>query len=359
MPSVEISPFNIEKGYIDVNLIEINGKTRTEQQHNDWELHDEKKMGFLNTNIFGEWETAKLRILGDIEDKKVAKAIAIIHCRWTNFTSYVELEENKESEKDGFKYSYDFLLNRAEFSSKVVFVIKFLDSRGITIGVSSEFSVFVDNREPPELDSGLFEMIDANFSEEGDWSEYVKKYKGDMFFSSIRQPEHDKKLTIYYNIDFPGLSSDIQDETVEEPLRSFFKLFTIYLGSGGFVSECVAISFYLNSIKKEERVNQEYRSDLLSFREDIVEKIEIDFESEDLLHSPLKIKSLAYLIYPDEKNEKDRLLKWWEDSNESTIYTLLERIHMAYQKMVDPHKKFGKSISELIYDDDEEEKIDE
>ena len=41
----------------------------------------------------------------------------------------------------------------------------------------------------------MFHFEDAQFKEdkEGDWADYVKTYGGELFFSSIKQPEHDLK----------------------------------------------------------------------------------------------------------------------------------------------------------------------
>ena len=44
----------------------------------------------------------------------------------------------------------------------------------LKIGDTKEFSMFVDNREPPELDSGLFHIEDTHFEEDGDWADLVK-----------------------------------------------------------------------------------------------------------------------------------------------------------------------------------------
>ena len=106
---------------------------------------------------------------------------------WTNNTYYVELMLDKDnSSVDKKIFSKQVTLDRSLYSSKVVVIIKFLNEE-LTIGVSPEFTLFVDNREKPDIESGLFHFEDAQFKEdkEGDWADYVKTCEES--FSSIKQ----------------------------------------------------------------------------------------------------------------------------------------------------------------------------
>ena len=55
MSSIEVDGFNIVSGEIDVNLIEIDGRFRTIDEHNEWEVHDAAKMGYLNKLGIGKY----------------------------------------------------------------------------------------------------------------------------------------------------------------------------------------------------------------------------------------------------------------------------------------------------------------
>jgi hypothetical protein len=360
MSSIEVDGFNIVSGEIDVNLIEIDGRFRTIDEHNEWEVHDAAKMGYLNK--LGDWENTTLEIIGEIESKKSNKALAIIHCMWTNNTSYVELKLDKDSSSVDKKiFSKQVTLDRSLYSSKVVVIIKFLNEE-LTIGVSPEFTLFVDNREKPDIESGLFHFEDAQFKEdkEGDWADYVKTYGGELFFSSIKQPEHDSKLTIYYNVDFPGINTAWLDEAnLKGTKGTFLKLFSNYLASGGFISECVDITFYLHEQFTEEREERAYtNSD--EFKNNLFEKLEDDFSDEVLKHNPIKISQIASTVFPLKTlDEKDRVFEWWKLSNSEDMYTLLEMFHMAFQFVFDPAKTYGETIKELSLIQDEEEKADE
>ena len=213
--------------------------------------------------------------------------------------------------------------------------------------------------EKPDIESGLFHFEDAQFKEdkEGDWADYVKTYGGELFFSSIKQPEHDSKLTIYYNVDFPGINTAWLDEAnLKGTKGTFLKLFSNYLASGGFISECVDITFYLHEQFTEEREERAYtNSD--EFKNNLFEKLEDDFSDEVLKHNPVKISQIASTIFPLKTlDEKDRVFEWWKLSNSEDMYTLLEMFHMAFQFVFDPAKTYGDAIKELSLIQDEEER---
>jgi hypothetical protein len=355
MPSIDIDALNISTGDIDVNLLEIDNQKVSTKQHNEWEVYDSKKMGYLNK--LGYWENVTLELVGEIKDSRANKAFATIHCRWTNRTSYIELKLDKESGNDKKIFKNTTQIHRRDYSSKVIVIVKFLEN-DLKIGDSKEFSLFVDNREPPEIDSGLFHIEDAHFSEDGDWTELVKEFKGEMFFTSLRQLDYDQKTTIYYNIDFPGINNDALDEDNLKGARgTFFKLFTAYLGSGAFVSECMDISFYLRDKETEARNNEgEFANNEDGLKAKLHDYIHEDFEDEVLKHSPSKILQIASMIYPSKKlTDKDRLHMWWTDSYSENSYTLLERVHMAYQKTYEPLSKFKEGIKDLSANSSEEE----
>ena len=290
MPSIDIDPLNISTGDIDVNLLEIDNKKISTKQHNEWEVYDEKKMGYLNK--LGDWSNVTLEIVGEIDDPRANKAFATIHCRWTNRTSFIELKLDAKSDNDKKVFINTTQIFRSDYSSKVVVIVKFLKD-SLKIGDTKEFSMFVDNREPPEIDSGLFHIEDAHFQEDGDWTDLVKEFGGEMFFTSLRQLDYDQKTTIYYNVDFPGINKDALDEdNLKGARRTFFRLFTAYLGSGAFVSECMDISFYLRDKEPEARNNEgEYANNEDGLKDKLHEYIHEDFEDE-ILYSPTKFYKL-------------------------------------------------------------------
>ena len=117
------------------------------------------------------------------------------------------------------------------------------------------------------------------------------------------------------------------------------------------------ISFYLRDKEPEARNNEgEYANNEDGLKDKLHEYIHEDFEDEILKHSPTKILQIAAMIYPNKKlNDKDRLYMWWVDSHSENSYTLLERVHMAYQNTFDPISKFKDSIKELNADQSEGE----
>ena len=84
MASIDIKPQNIQEGDIDINLLEIDSRSVHIEEHNQWELTDAAKYGHLNK--IGEWNNTTLEIVGEIENKDVNNAIAIVYCKWTNST---------------------------------------------------------------------------------------------------------------------------------------------------------------------------------------------------------------------------------------------------------------------------------
>ena len=61
MSSIDIEAFGMSAGNIDVNLLEVNEEYRTDDQHNEWEVHDAAKMGFLNK--LGDWNSTTFKLL--------------------------------------------------------------------------------------------------------------------------------------------------------------------------------------------------------------------------------------------------------------------------------------------------------
>ena len=358
MSSIDIDAFGMSNGDIDVNLLEINDRYRTDDEHNEWEVHDEAKMGFMSK--LGDWENTTLEIVADIESSDANKAVAIIHCPWTNNTSHFHLEIDRSKSTNNKKvFSKNVKIHRHQYSSKVIVISKFLKD-DLVIGLSPEFSLFVDEREKPDIDSGLFHFEDANFTEDGDWTELVEQFKGEKFFSSIKQPNEDTKLTIYYNINFDGITTGIlDDQNLKGDRGNFYKLFAIYLASGGFISECAHITFYLSKLLEEERDNREANQEQI--KDDLYETIQDNFSEKDSIHSETKIAQIASLVFPKEKlSEKDRIYEWWKSSDSlDEFYNLLEKFHMAFQKMYDPQKPFGKELLNFAIDETGEERIDE
>ena len=123
------------------------------------------------------------------------KAFATLHCRWTKGTTYIELNLDDKSDNRKKTFTNTTQINRSDYSSKVVVIVKFLKD-DLKIGDTKEFSMFVDNREPPELDSGLFHIEDAHFKENGDWTDLVEEFGGEMFLTSLRQLDYDQKTFI-------------------------------------------------------------------------------------------------------------------------------------------------------------------
>ena len=75
MSSIDIDAFGMSNGDIDVNLLEINDRYRTDDEHNEWEVHDEAKMGFMSK--LGDWENTTLEIVADIESSIFSKLARI------------------------------------------------------------------------------------------------------------------------------------------------------------------------------------------------------------------------------------------------------------------------------------------
>ena len=119
-------------------------------------------MSYLNK--LGDWKNTTLEIIGEIESKKSNKALAIIHCMWTNNTSYVELMLDKDNSSVDKKIFSKQVTSIAVSIRVWVTIIKFLNEE-LTIGVSPEFTLFVDN-EKPDIESGLFQFEDAQFKED-------------------------------------------------------------------------------------------------------------------------------------------------------------------------------------------------
>ena len=286
-------------------------------------------------------------------------ATAIVYCKWTNSTSYYDLNLDKEkSIGDKKVFVKNLKFERSHYSSRVIVIVKFLKNN-LLKGVSPEFTLQVDNREAPDLNDGLFNFRDANFEDDNfENSGLVDKYNGKTFFSSIKRPEYDSRLTIYYNIDFPGINKGWVDEGSLKGAKGVIQqLFSNYLASSGFTSECVDITFYLSEQfrkKREERQYQQFNTDI--FKDELFEKVRDDFEGTRLNHSPKKILEIASVIFPDkELNDKDRLYEWWSQSESEKMYTLLEYFHMGFQKMFDPYKTYKDSIKDTLYGETESE----
>ena len=360
MAFIDIKPQNITEGDIDVNLLEIDSREVELEERNQWELTDAAKYGHLNK--IGEWKNTTLEIVGEVENKDVNTAVAIVYCKWTNSTSYYDLKlDRAKSNGDKKVFIKNLKFERSHYSSRVVVIIKFLKDN-LLVGVSPEFTLQVDNREAPDLNDGLFNFRDANFkNDEFENSGLVEKYNGKTFFSSIKRPEYDSRLTIYYNIDFPGITKGWVDEGGQKGASGVIQqLFSNYLASSGFTSECVDITFYLSEQfqdKREERKYKQFNTDI--FKEELFEKIRDDFEGTRLNHSPKKIFEIASVVFPDKNlNDKERLYEWWSQSESEKIYTLLEYFHMGFQKMFNPNQTYKESIKDALYgEDDGEEQI--
>lgn len=358
MSSIDIDAFAMSSGNIDVNLHEINGQYRTEDEHNEWEVHDAAKMGFLNK--LGDWENTTLEIIADVESTEANKAVAIVHCPWTNNTSHHHLDLDKSKSTSNEKvFTKNIVIHRDQYSSKVVVITKFLKD-DLIVGLSPEFSLFVDEREKPDIDSGLFHFEDARFSQDGDWTDLVDEFNGEEYFSSIKQPNEDSKLTIFYNIDFPGITTSIlDDQNLKGPRGNFLRMFAINLASGGFISECSHITFYLSTLLEEIRDDSGANPEQI--KDDLFEVIQENFAEKDSIHSESKIGQIASLVFPDKTlSEKDRIYEWWKSSNNlDELYNLLEKFHMAFQKMYDPKRTFGEELKKIVIDESQEERIDE
>ena len=50
---------------------------------------------------------------------------------------------------------------------------------------------------------------------------------------------------------------------------------------------------------------------------------------------------------------------WKASDSLDEFYNLLEKFHMAFQKMYDPKRTFGDQLKELVIDESQEERIDE
>ena len=359
MASIDIKPQNIQEGDIDINLLEIDSRSVHIEEHNQWELTDAAKYGHLNK--IGEWNNTTLEIVGEIENKDVNNAIAIVYCKWTNSTSYYDLKLDSNKSNAAKKVFIENLkFERSHYSSRVVVLVKFLVDN-LLVGISPEFTLQVDNREAPDLDDGLFNFRDANFEDDNfENNGLIKKYEGGNFFSSIKRPEYDSRLTIYYNIDFPGITKNWVDEgSLKGASGVIQQLFSNYLASSGFTSECIDITFYLSEQFREDREvrrNKKFNTEI--FKEELYEKLRGDFEDTRLNHSPKKIFEIASVIFPDkELSDNDRLYEWWSLSESETIYTLLEYFHMGFQKMFDPYRTYKNSIEDVLYGEIDNEEI--
>ncbi len=357
MASIDIKPQNIVEGDIDVNLLEIDSRAVDIEERNQWELTDAAKYGHLNK--IGKWNNTTLEIVGEIDSKDVTNATAIVYCKWTNSTSYYNLKLDKNKSSSSKKVFIENLkFERSHYSSRVVVIIKFL-KENLLVGVSPEFTLQVDNREAPDLDDGLFNFRDANFNDSKfENSGLIQQYEGQGFFSSIKRPEYDSRLTIYYNVDFPGINKGWVDEGGLKGTNGVIqKLFSNYLASAGFISECVDITFYLSeqfSEKREERQFNQFNTDI--FKEELYERVRDDFEGTRLNHSPKKIFEIASVVFPEQDlSDNDRLYKWWSLSESEKIYTLLEFFHMGFQKIFEPDKTYKDSIKDALYGETETE----
>ena len=151
MPSIDIDPLNISTEILML-IYEIDNKKISTKQHNEWEVYDEKKMGYLNK--LGDWSNVTLEIVGEIDDPRANKAFATIHCRWTNRTSFIELKLDAKSDNDKKVFINTTQIFRSDYSSKVVVIVKFLkDSLKMAIQKNSPCLLTM---RTPEIDRGCF-----------------------------------------------------------------------------------------------------------------------------------------------------------------------------------------------------------
>ena len=187
----------------------------------------------------------------------------------------------------------------------------------------------------------------------------MSNLKGEVF-SSIKQPNEDTKLTIYYNINFDGITTGILDDQNLKGDRGNLQNVCNLFGIRRFYFRMCTHNFLLIKIVgrgKEITVeaNQE------QIKDDLYEMIQDNFSEKDSIHSETKIAQIASLVFPKEKlSEKDRIYEWWKSSDSlDEFYNLLEKFHMAFQKMYDPQKTFGKELLNFAIDETGEERIDE
>lgn len=383
MAHIDIGSYSIQEGDVDVNLNKIDSKDTTVDQREEWEINDKYKFGHLNKDSVGSWDSVRVEIKGSIDSKDVTHAIAIIHCRWTNHYDHVELKETEKKEGKVL-FSGEKDLYRTEVASKAIIYIKYLKDN-VTVGLSPEFSIFVDNREGPPIDSGLFSIKDAKFKKEDkeeiidnkenlefseQWNEMVDIFKGEEFFSSMTPPGADGKITLFYNTSFPGITSELTEDidSFAKEEQVIYKLFSFYLQSGAFVSLCTSISFYLSELNPgsdDEREEDIERNATQENSEESKNKVytsiveELSGDSSTLHHDAKFVLSLATELYPEfKKDDKEALFRWWESCNQNGIYSVLERVHMAYQKLMDPENQFKEDIKDLFRTDVEEEEPD-
>ena len=94
MANLDVSLGGLESSnpIIDIDILEINSSSPNIEQIQAWEDFEKFKFGPLH-KIEPNWELAKIKIKGSIDKKSTAnKAIAIIHCRWTNYYEVCELK---------------------------------------------------------------------------------------------------------------------------------------------------------------------------------------------------------------------------------------------------------------------------
>ena len=351
-----ITKFDIFDSDIDVNILKLDNTKVSRQINSSWEKTHSQKKGHLNK--FHDWKTVELQILGQVDAKsKCDEAILKINCDWTNFYNQIKLN-NIQKNKNEITFSTEYTLNKNLVSSEVTFSIDFLN-KGKLVGESKRFSVFVDTRIKPDIDSSQFTWIFSEFDKDteneipAEYRALVQKefnLRGHKPLSFFSTPDSENKLGIHVNLSFPGLDENLfnDNEHIPESLIGLRDLLEAYYRSNAYMVQFTNLTFLIQALAQADRkkyVEEEISEDELENR--VVEAINNKFDSGSIGTSMELVNYLSSLIFPKEKNEKRRVYDWWKYAQENQ-QMLIERFNLSFQTVFNPLKKLN--LEEMIED---------
>ena len=336
---------------IDIDIVEVNNLIPNVEQIQLWEDFEKFKFGPLH-KIEPNWHSARIKIKGSIDRKSTAnKAIAIIHCRWTNYYEVFELKFKEE--KDGrFLFNSDLLLSRNNFSSKIVIKIKFLNEH-ISKGISPEFNIQSDTREGVEIGNSLFKWVEGKFDDKDlardeEWYDALEELKAFKVMSSTVFPDDDSETTtIVVNTDFPGLEYLFVPD-LKERNNLLYEFMKIVMTNGPYLNICSYITFVLSQIETDKR--EEDNLDESDFGDYLMNAISLSN-----LKFPIEIVNfISGLIFPTKNTSPEvRLFKWWKLSEPNSFFRLSEKFQLSYQNYININKSLSylKKASEELEKD--------
>ena len=353
MANLDVSLGGLESSnpIIDIDILEINSSSPNIEQIQAWEDFEKFKFGPLH-KIEPNWELAKIKIKGSIDKKSTAnKAIAIIHCRWTNYYEVCELKFIEE--KNGrIVFNSDLFISRNNFSSKIVIKIKFL-SEHITKGISPEFNIQSDTREGVEIGNSLFNWAEGKFDDKDlikdeEWYDALEELKAFKVMSSTVFPDDESETTtIIVNTYFPVLE-DFFVPDLKEINNLLYVFMMIVMTSGPYLNICSYITIALSQIEIAKR--EEENLDESDFGDTLMNEI-----SQSNLKFPIEVVNfISGLIFPTKNISPEvRLFKWWKLSEPNSFFRLSERFQLSYQNYININKSLSylKKASEELEKD--------